>query len=107
MEHIAALLLIVGCSDDLQQCQELPAPAPVFQTVQECNEMMESTMLDFTGEYPQILARCVSTDPSKEYTDARLEWDISPAGNLTASIETSSDYMIASTGSEKVGVAAR
>ena len=37
MEHIAALLLIVGCSGnvgagDTRECQELPAPTPVKET---------------------------------------------------------------------------
>ena len=32
MEHIAALLLIIGCSEDLSQCCELPAPVPVYET---------------------------------------------------------------------------
>ena len=33
MEHIAALLLIVGCSGDLKECSELPAPTSDFRNV--------------------------------------------------------------------------
>ena len=37
MEHIAALILIIGCSDDLTQCRELPAPTPIYETKQDCD----------------------------------------------------------------------
>ena len=35
MEHIAAILLMVGCSSDLRQCEELPAPTAIYETDQD------------------------------------------------------------------------
>lgn len=87
MEHIVALLLIVGCSDDLATCQELPAPVPVFETAAECEAELPGSLRGFTGLYPQILAKCVGVDPALEEEDAELVWDIKPDGALYASIE--------------------
>lgn len=102
MEHIAAFLLLVGCSDNLDQCREVPAPAPIFETAQECDAVMERAMRDLVGKYPQILARCVNVDPSAEYGDASLVWDVSPAGDLTASLEAGPSDRIAPSAGEMV-----
>ncbi|MFU0504952.1 hypothetical protein [Pseudaminobacter sp. NGMCC 1.201702] len=86
MEHIAALLLIVACSDDLQQCRELPAPTPLYETVEECENVLPQALNTFTGKHPQLFAQCVFVDPAMEEEDAELTWDIGEDGTLHASI---------------------
>lgn len=86
MEHIVALLLIIGCSDDMATCQELPAPVPVFETAEACEAELPAALRKFTDQYPQILAKCVGVDPALEEEDAELVWDINPDGTLYASI---------------------
>lgn len=95
MEHIAALLLIVGCSDDLAQCRELPAPVPIFETVEECQSELPHSMQKFMNDYPQIMANCVFVDPAMAEEDAELVWNVNGEGNLVASVESSSDVMVA------------
>jgi hypothetical protein len=87
MEHIAALLLIVGCSGDLAQCKELPAPIPVYETLEDCeaDRPIAIRMLSETAQ--QIMAQCVEVDPALEEEDAELVWDVNPDGTLYASIE--------------------
>lgn len=88
MEHIAALLLIIGCSDDLVTCTELPAPVPVvFETAEECDAVVPDALRWFTDKYPQILAKCVPIDPALEEEDLELVWDIRTDGTLHASVE--------------------
>jgi hypothetical protein len=87
MEHIAALLLILGCSDDLAECQELPAPVAVFETAEECDAVVHGTLRSFTHQFPQILAKCIAVDPALEEEDLELVWDIEPDGTLQASVE--------------------
>ena len=36
MEHIAAFLLIVGCSPDLAECREMPTPTAIYETIEDC-----------------------------------------------------------------------
>lgn len=95
MEHIAALLLIIGCSDDMLACRELPATVPVYETVEECESELQPSLSMFSHEYAQILGSCVMVDPALEEEDAELVWDITPNGSLYAAI-ASPDVVIAS-----------
>jgi hypothetical protein len=97
MEHIAALLLIIGCSGS--DCRELPAPVPLFETLEECQAELQPAVAQFTTSHPQVFAKCVEVDPAMEEEDAELVWDITPDGTLHASIEAAdTNVIIASTG---------
>jgi hypothetical protein len=95
MEHIAALLLIIGCSDNLAQCRELPAPVAIFETVEECETELQPSVSLFTTRHPQVFAQCIAVDPALEEEDAELVWDINSDGTLNASIEVP-EVMVAS-----------
>lgn len=88
MEHIAALLLIIGCSGDLGECRELPAPIPVYETQEECQGDLPVAIAMVEGQAEKILARCVFVDPALDEEDAELVWDVNTDGTLYASIET-------------------
>ncbi|EKF18804.1 hypothetical protein [Nitratireductor pacificus] len=96
MEHIAALLLMVGCSDSLAECRELPAPAPtVYETVEECEADKPVLLREMDGTAPRVIATCIETDPALEYEEAILEWDVTQSGTLVAAIEPVTDYAVA------------
>ncbi len=88
MEHIAALLLIVGCSADLSDCRELPAPVPIFETAEECGAELPRAFAGYDGAYPHVVVRCIAVDPAMEEADAELVWDVRPDGSLVASVES-------------------
>lgn len=97
MEHITALLLIIGCSNDLSQCRELPAPVPVYEAAEDCDHALPNSLGAFTGQYGRLFALCVPVDPALEEEDAELTWDIRPDGTLVASVDAvPSDMMVAS-----------
>ena len=60
MEHIAALLLIIGCSQDMKVCEELPAPVPVYETATECDSDLQAALrqldIDPSGIWFSLLA---------------------------------------------------
>lgn len=87
VEDIAALLLIVGCSDGLSQCHELPAPVSIFETKEDCDQQLPDSLGAFTGQFEQVYAQCLSVDPVMEDEDAKLVWEVHPDGTLTASVE--------------------
>lgn len=87
MEHIAAFLLIIGCSDDLSRCSELPAPQPVFETVEDCDAELSGSFGRFASGYPQLFAKCFEVDPELAESDSELVWSISPEGDLLATVE--------------------
>jgi hypothetical protein len=95
MEHIAALLLIVGCSGDLKECTELPAPASIFETYDDCQSELKPALTAAQGARDKVYAQCVYVDPAMEEEDAELIWDVTPAAGLTASIEAAPNAMIA------------
>src|SRR5690606_10443221 len=72
MEHIAAILLIVGCSSDLTQCRELPAPTPLFETTEECAQTQPFALDDLAGRRPRVFGTCVAVDPALEEADAEI-----------------------------------
>ena len=92
MEHIAAVLLIVGCSPDLSECRELPAPVPVFEAYEECDAALPAAFDARKADSPRIFARCVFVDPALEEEDAELVWDITPGGMLVAEVEHYDPY---------------
>lgn len=86
MEHISALLLIIGCSGDLEECHELPAPVPIYETIEECEAVLDETTRKFEGMKPRVFTQCVYVDPAMEEEDAVLTWEIRPDGTLAASV---------------------
>jgi len=97
MEHIAAVLFIVGCSPDLAQCRELPAPTPIFETAQECASERPFALEDLAARAPRVLATCIALDPADEEEDGEIDWTITPDGRLAASFEKPSVMIAANT----------
>lgn len=95
MEHIAALLLIVGCSGNMAECRELPAPTPVYETFEECEAERPVSMRELENEAPRVMATCVYVDPALVYDDAVLEWDVTDDGKLTATLEPVTSFAVA------------
>lgn len=88
MEHIAAIMLLVACPDDLSACTELSAPAAYFETVQDCEVALEPAMRKAAQDHPQLYGQCAELDPELMETDAEVVWDIGPEGNLYVSVES-------------------
>jgi len=86
MEHAAALLLLIGCTDDLSQCRELPAPATFYATKADCDRALPSSLGAFTGQFEQLYAQCIPVDAALE-RQAKLIWKVLPDGTLIASSE--------------------
>lgn len=100
MEHIAALLLIVGCSDDLTQCRELPVPTALYEAEEDCAADLEPAISSYATKQPQVFGQCVSVDPAAEEEDAELVWRVKADGTLFAAIEIP-DVMVASTSARR------
>lgn len=87
MEHIAAFLLIVGCSSDFSGCRELPAPLPVYETIEDCQAVIGAATAAHQGEAERVLSSCFEVDPLLTEVDAEVVWDVTAAEGLTARVE--------------------
>lgn len=87
MEHVAALLLMVGCSSDLSECRELPAPIALYEAYEDCESDRPAALAGVRGQSDHIMANCVEIDPALDSEDAELVWDVDPDGVLVATLE--------------------
>jgi hypothetical protein len=97
MEHIAALLLVIGCSSNMTECRELTVPVSVFETAAECTAERPFALGDVQGQAEHIVAKCLPVDPALEDDYNKIAWNVRPDGTLDASLEIS-DLLLASNG---------
>ena len=97
MEHIAALLLVIGCSNTMTECRELPVPVSVFATAEQCIAERPFALGDVQGQAPHIVGQCLSVDPALEDDYNKIAWNVRPDGTLDASLEVS-NMLLASSG---------
>ena len=93
MEHIAALLLVIGCSNSMTDCRELQVPVSIFETADECAAERPFAMGDVQGQAQHIVARCLAVDPALEDDYDQVVWKVLPDGSLDASLAISSLVM--------------
>lgn len=86
MENIAAILLMIGCSGNLADCEEIAVPTLAYETMAECNSDLSSVQSAAEGTFPRVFAECLAVDPRLIEADAELVWDIED-GELVASLE--------------------
>ena len=89
MEHIAALLLVIGCSNTMADCHELPVPVSVFATADQCVSERPFAMGDVQGQAEHIIAKCLAVDPALEDDYDQIVWNVRPDGTLDASLAVS------------------
>jgi hypothetical protein len=89
MEHIAAMLLVIGCSNAMSECREMQVPVSVFETAQECAAERPFAMADVAGQAQRIMAKCLPVDPALEDDYDQVVWRVMPDGGLEASLEVS------------------
>ena len=89
MEHIAALLFVVGCSNSMTDCRELQVPVSVFETEQACTAERPFALGDLQGRAPHIVGKCLTVDPALEDDYDQIVWNVKPDGTLIASLEVS------------------
>ena len=89
MEHIAALLFVVGCSSTMTDCRELQVPVSVFETAEACIAEQPFALGDLQGQSPHITGKCLAVDPALEDDYDQIVWNVRPDGTLIASLEVS------------------
>jgi hypothetical protein len=97
MEHISAFLLVIGCSNGMVECRELPTEVSVFETAAECVAERPFALMDVQDRAKHIVAKCLAVDPALEDDYDQIVWNVRPDGTLDASLEVS-NLLVASNG---------
>jgi len=90
MEHIAAFILAVTCSGDLNDCRELPAPLPVYELYEDCAADLPAVRKRY-GKHENLYVECFEVDPMLAEVDSEIVWDVTLEHGLTASVEPIDD----------------
>lgn len=93
MEHIAAFMLLIACSDDLQACKEYPAPAIGYETVEDCHSELMPAIRTMGAAQPKTYGKCVEIDPALLYEDAEIVWDVTQQGGIEVTLEVINPHM--------------
>lgn len=86
MEHIAAIMLLVGCSHADMTCNELPAPQVAFETMEECNGTLANAIGQVASVGTVVRAKCAAVDPAWFEEDIEISWDVTEDGRLDVAI---------------------
>lgn len=87
MEHIAAIMMLVGCGQGNAECREIAAPAVGFETVEECHELLRPSIRQAQGRFKTVFGKCAEIDPALYIEDATITWDITPSNELDVRID--------------------
>jgi hypothetical protein len=82
MEHIAAIMLLVGCSHGGAACEELPAPQVAFESMEECTSALPGAIGGAAGGGKIVRARCAVIDPAWLEEDVEISWELTRDGGL-------------------------
>ncbi|MBO0904863.1 hypothetical protein [Jiella sonneratiae] len=87
MEHVAAFMLLVGCSGDISVCKEIPVPVPAYETVAECRqELPVQIRLSGTAD-KRVFGACKEVSEKVFQQSATLDWSISRDGQLSIAFD--------------------
>ena len=85
MSQLAAVLLLVACPTNLNDCRETSAPQPVYESATACHrDMFAQPSISLDGK--QLLGTCVIIDPAMIAEDAEIVWDVSGNRELSAEV---------------------
>lgn len=105
MEHIAALLLVVSCSQDLSGCREISVPTAVFEAYEDCQTELPRTLRSLDMQNQRMFAKCLEVDPALEDDYDQLRWSVLPNGTLEASLTISNTVAVAGVARPEKGYA--
>ena len=82
MEHVAAFMLLVGCSGDASVCKEIPVHVPAYETVAECQQDLGLQIRLSGSEQRKVYGACKAVDEEVFEQSASIDWAVSRDGQL-------------------------
>lgn len=82
MEHIAAIMLLIGCNNGGLACQELQAPQVAFESMEDCVGALPAALGGAGGSKRLVHGRCAPVDPAWVEEDIEITWRLSRQNGL-------------------------
>ncbi len=82
MEHIAAIMLLVGCSHGDLTCEELQAPQVAFESMEACVGALPAALGGAGAGRRIVHGRCAVVDPAWVEEDVEISWRLSRQNGL-------------------------
>jgi hypothetical protein len=87
MEHVAALMLLVGCNADASICKEIPVPVAAYEDVAQCDSDLSLQLRLASSDDDQVFGTCKSVTEDVFEQSATLDWTVSPSGKLRVTFD--------------------
>lgn len=82
MEHIAAIMLLVGCSHGGLTCEELSAPQVAYESMEDCVGALPAALGGAGAGKRIVHGRCAAIDPAWMEEDVEVSWRMSRENGL-------------------------
>lgn len=87
MEHVAAFMLLVGCSGDMSVCKEIPVPVAAYESVAECRQELP-LQIRLSGTVDErVLGACKEVSEDVFQQSATVDWTVSRDGRLAINFD--------------------
>ena len=86
MEHLAAVMLLLACPEDVSQCAVQPAPTVAYETMQECENTLAGRLLQPARGDDALIGTCLPVDPAEFAEDADIDWTVNSDRTITAQV---------------------
>lgn len=93
MEHIAALMLLVGCSAGTQDCREINVPVPAYEDAAECTQELRLQMRLNETMVGQIYGTCKDVDEETFDRASSIDWSVTKDGRLLVQFDVEPQVM--------------
>ncbi|WEX78104.1 hypothetical protein PYH37_002956 [Sinorhizobium numidicum] len=100
MEHVAAIMILVGCMQGAMACREVPSPVVGFETAKECQALLSPAVEEVGKVFKEAYGKCAPVDPALFVENVVIEWEVTSARELQVQIipEEEAPYAIAERG---------
>lgn len=95
MDHLVAVMLLVGCSADGTACAEVPLPTPIYSSIEECRSDLAMQLRFASSSDDRLLGSCAAVDEALLEQSATVEWAVSRGGDLLVEVRRQEDPSLA------------
>jgi hypothetical protein len=87
MEHVAALMLLVGCNADASICKEIPVPVAAYEDFAQCDSDLSLQLRLAISDENHVYGTCTTVTEDVFEQSATLDWTISSNGKLRVTFD--------------------